>query len=60
MSERMLILWTLCGTLAAATVGIILLMLCGVNVAKEVSLYVGAQWGGLLVVYARQSKGTEQ
>lgn len=56
----MLILWTLCGTLAAATVGIILLMLCGVNVAKEVSLYVGAQWGGLLVVYARQSKGTEQ
>ena len=41
---------TLCISLLVATLGIIILMGLHVNVAKEVSLLVGAQWGALLAV----------
>lgn len=37
----------------AATLGILYLMATNHNVAKEVSLMVGAQWGALLAVYAK-------
>lgn len=55
-ADRAIIAVTLCGTLIAATLGILYLMATGHNVAKEVSLMVGAQWGALLAVYARGMK----
>jgi len=45
---------TLCLTLILATAGILVLQGTGHNVAKEVSLFVGAQWGALLAVAARK------
>lgn len=44
-----LMVWrTLCLTLLVATLGIVGLMFAGVNVAKDVSIAVGVQWGALL------------
>lgn len=56
MNDARIILWALCTTLVLATVGIIVLMFVGVNVAREVSLAVAAQWGALLMVYREKRK----
>ena len=48
-----MILGTLCGTLWLATLGILVLMGMRINVAKEVSIAIAAQWGGLLAVAYR-------
>lgn len=47
-------------TLLVATVGIVGLMWHGVNVAREVSLAVAAQWGALLVVFREMVKEQER
>ena len=61
MSIKRMIFATLCGTLWLATLGILVLMAMGVNVAKEVSLSIGAQWGGLLAVaYRMHTEHTSQ
>jgi hypothetical protein len=51
---------TLSLTLLVATVGIVGLMWHGVNVAREVSLAVAAQWGALLVVFREMVKEQER
>jgi hypothetical protein len=51
---------TLSLTLLVATVGIVGLMWHGVNVAREVSLAVAAQWGAMLVVFREMVKEQER
>lgn len=52
-ADQSVIVVTLCACLLIATMGIIGLMAMGVNVAKEVSLAVAAQWGALLGAFLK-------